>query len=68
MSILPEVAPSKYKSIFKKHGIQLKQVSHYVGKSYCHTCNILNNTVTLTPEVETKLDELVVQLGGADER
>jgi len=54
--------PTRYKKIFKEHGISHGTVASYLGKSYSYVCNILNGTIQTPSKIKEKLQELVQQL------
>jgi len=56
---------SKFKKIFKAHGVSLGTVANYLGLSYPYVLNVLAGFDRMTPEVEEKLKKLVDQLEGA---
>jgi hypothetical protein len=57
--------PSEYKSKFKKYGVPACNIAVFLGFSYPYTLNLLNGIARITPEVDAKLKDLLVQLDEA---
>ena len=47
---------TKYKRIFKKHGISIGTVANYLKLSYPHVCNVLNGVYRITLNSEAQLE------------
>lgn len=50
------------KAMFKANGIPLSAVAKALGLSYPYVCSLLSGVVKVTPEVETKLKRLTLNL------
>ena len=56
---------TKFKKIFKRHGISVATIANYLGLSYPYACNVLNGIYRMTPAIEKKLHKLANQLEGS---
>jgi len=54
--------PTRYKKIFKDHGITVAVIARYLNRTSSYISNILNGNIPMPVKMEGKLQELIDQL------